>query len=370
MKQKYEIICEESRKKSELNASCQYDYYKLCEEHEGLLSCQSLEEKESVHFRYDITGKKEFVNLREEKKQNRILALLNLIEHQELSVDYKFSIADSNLFYDRNFRTYIKSRDIYEKGEACDAVLFLMEFKALVGALLQKKYSFEDYYDGGLELLTKNKFLKPIYKMESVEQIYDYLEKEYETILEDEKNNKVQISRKWYQSNKYIVTALTILTVFGVGFAAYYLADIKPTHVALLTAEECYMDSDYIGVINALKEIEVSKLNKYQKMILATAYVRSENLTQEQKETILEKITVDGEEKVKDYWIYLGRLNTDEAVNIAMQRSDDEMLLYAYLKQQALLQKNTMISGEEKKEQLAVLEEKIEKLAEKYEEDE
>lgn len=50
-----------------------------------------------------------------------------------------------------------------------------------------------------------------------------------------------------------------------------------------------------------------------------------------------------------------------------MQKSDDELLLYAYMTEKAILEKNTEISGEEKAARLSELEKKIEELSKQYE---
>lgn len=47
----------------------------------------------------------------------------------------------------------------------------------------------------------------------------------------------------------------------------------------------------------------------------------------EQKDNILEQITLDGDEKMKEYWIYIGRLEVQKAQDIAMVKSNDELLL-------------------------------------------
>ncbi len=59
-----------------------------------------------------------------------------------------------------------------------------------------------------------------------------------------------------------------------------------------------------------------------------------------------------------------------EAENIAMQRSDDELLLYAYMLDKDLTQTDTVMTGEEKAAKLADLEEKIANLAKQYEAEE
>ena len=106
--------------------------------------------------------------------------------------------------------------------------------------------------------------------------------------------------------------------------------------------------------------------------MLAVAYIKCEDLTAEQKNNILDRLVPDGDERVMEYWICLGRENVEEAENIAMQCSDNEMLLYAYLKEKQLLELNTEMSGEEKGAALENLQNKIDSLAEQYttEEDE
>lgn len=359
--EEYEII-----KKSELNAAGKYDFLKITEKQQGFLECEIEEEKEEIIFHYNIFEKIPFSRIRDEKKQFIMAALLSVLELRDLYREYLFSVDEENLYFDRNYRIYVKQRDIYERGLSCDEEKYLKEFKALIGFAMQKKYGFSDYFEGGMQLLTKNRFLKPIYDMASIEEIAKYLKENYEKTAEEVKTKKVEVNKSWYQTNRWLLTALLIMLAAGAAWEIYTAVEVQPRYRAMLQANNCYMDSNYVGVINSLKKIDLKYLDKYQKTILATAYIKSENLTPDQKEVILEKITVNGEEKLKDYWIYLGRLNTSEAINIAMQRSDDELLLYAYMTELAMLEKNTEISGEEKKTQLADLEDKIEELAEKY----
>lgn len=49
-----------------------------------------------------------------------------------------------------------------------------------------------------------------------------------------------------------------------------------------------------------------------------------------QKKNTISALSLETNEKVLDYWIALGRLQTEEAENIAQQVSDNDLLLYAY----------------------------------------
>lgn len=77
-------------------------------------------------------------------------------------------------------------------------------------------------------------------------------------------------------------------------------------------------------------------------------------------------MTLHGDESMMNYWIHLGRLDVVEAQNIAMQQSNDELLLYAYLKEKYLVETDMLISGEEKMQRLGSLDSKIDTLSEKY----
>ena len=360
-------LCE-TLKKSNMCANSADDFEKIKKSQLQFLNCQLVEDKETVNFYYDIQNKIPYLELREEKKINRLRSLLEIAEFLILFKEYRFSLGPENLFYDRNYRGFIKSRDLYEKGLAGDEENFLEQYKALIGYVMQKKYSFEDYYLGGKDLYRKNAFLKKLVERNSLKEIKDLLIAEYEQAKDITLHKRVEVNKSWYRLNKWCLVAAILLIASAGIYITYAMLVLIPRKNALLNASNSFLDGKYIKVIEDLKNVDMKYLDKYQKYILAVSYVRSESLTPEQKENVLETIHIDGEEKIKDYWIYLGRLNTAEAENLAMQRSDDELLLYAYITEKAILEKNMKISGEEKIERLADLEKKIEELAKQYEE--
>ena len=63
-----------------------------------------------------------------------------------------------------------------------------------------------------------------------------------------------------------------------------------------------------------------------------------------------------------DYWILLGRLHFSEAVDIAQRLGDDELLLFAYLKQEVYVRSDISIPGEERMALLSYLERNIDRL--------
>ena len=158
-----------------------------------------------------------------------------------------------------------------------------------------------------------------------------------------------------------------LLLAAGAAAILYYSFIERPKTKAMLQAEIDFLKGDYIQVIDDLAGLSMQDLFYDQKYILSVAYVNTESLTGEQKINILEKIPINGDEKLMEYWIYIGRLIPLEAENIAMQKSDDELLLYAYMLEKDLTETDTEMTGEEKAAKLTELEGKISKLAEKYE---
>lgn len=358
-------IINKTIKKSAINAEGLYDYKKLEYENEKLLPCVITEDKETLEAAYDITDCAPFTQVRKCNRPDKLRILLDVAGLLKLRKEYSFSVVPENLYFDKNYRVFVMDRDIYGRGEAAGED-FLETYKALVGYALQNRYSYENYIEGGMDLLKKHKFLKEIYGMETLTEITAYLAAEYEAIVTDIQENKMMVSKTAYGSRLVYIVISMILLLAGAGYIGYYSFWERPILTAKLQAEIDFLKGDYIQVIDDLTTVNMEQLAYDQKYILSTSYVRTENLTVEQKENILEKLPVNGDEKMMEYWIYIGRMNPLEAENIAMQKSDDELLLYAYMLEKNLTEADTELTGEEKASKLADLTGKIEKLAEKY----
>ena len=65
-------------RKSRLTAADEYDYRKLCRQYPGLLDCTLEETREELTFTYDIHEVKEWQNLRSERREMKLAALLDV----------------------------------------------------------------------------------------------------------------------------------------------------------------------------------------------------------------------------------------------------------------------------------------------------
>lgn len=356
-------------KKSELRAETVYDYKKITYENDRLLKCSIEEQAESLKIVYDIQNYKHFTEIRKLPKQERLRLLIDAGRLLNLRREYSFAMSPDNLYYDENARVYIKCRDVYGRGEIREDS-FIKEYKALIGYSMQKKYDYGDYLEGGDDLFSKNGYLKKIALLETVEALTDSLEDEYQRITGEIRTKKLMVNRKGYLVSRVYIVFSIILIIAGLAEIIPERFINRPVLEAKLQAETDFIKGDYIRVISDLSELRMEQLAYEQKYILSVAYVSMENLTARQKQNILDKLPVNGDEKLMEYWIYIGRLEPVEAQNIAMQRSDDELLLYAYMLEKNLTETDVYMQGEEKAAKLDELERKISEIAKKYETEE
>ena len=344
-------------RKSNMAAQCQYDYGKLVFPREEFLDCTIQEEKEEILFTYDRKDYKNFSKLKNERRDVILVNLIDCARLVEISRNYKVSLNP-----DIHNKVFLMERDVYGRGEEFRMENFLAQYKALIGFALQKRYTYEDYFEGGLDLLKKDKFLEQITELDNVEDIVACLYEEYKSVVERNENTKILVDKKKYRQKRILLgltSGLLAIALVCIGFRTFY---VKPYEDAVVEANRDYIQINYSGVIDALKAVKLNRLTVQDKYILAYSYVECESLTGEQKENIINALSLDTNEKVLDYWIYLGRLDTAMAEDLAQQISDNDLLLYAYLKEKNMVEEDTTISGSTKESRLEVLQRQIDKL--------
>jgi type VII secretion protein EssB len=361
-----ELKVTEIMKKSAFVAKNQYEYKKLTFPEKNLLNVTLEEEKEDLIFTYEMADKKPLLNIRNEDVLTVLAVLMNIEKLKETLEKYCFSMSPDNLYYDINRQVYVKVRDIYSDGRGFEEQEFIDNYKALAGYALQKKYSYEDYKKGGKKLLSKNQLQNKIREAENVQVIREVLNEEYIRVEKERKDNQLLLNKGTYQSMRVAITILGILCTIAIIYTGYRLIKVDPYTNAVINATNDYIEQDYVSCIDAMRDVKVTSMEVHQKYILANAYIRSENLAQEQKNNILEHISLSETPVRLEYWIYLGRGDTDKAIDIAMQQSDDELLLYSYMKKKAAIESDATLSGEEKTQQLKDISSVMEPLMEQY----
>ena len=134
-------IMKETIRKSQLAASNEFEYKKLIRHQEGFLNCSMEEEKENLVMTYELRNLSPWIHIRREKKELIFSALIDAGKLEQRAKLYRFTLAPDNLYYDIQGRTYVKTRDVYAKGEEYSQEAFLQEYKSLIGCTLIKNIS-------------------------------------------------------------------------------------------------------------------------------------------------------------------------------------------------------------------------------------
>lgn len=165
--------------------------------------------------------------------------------------------------------------------------------------------------------------------------------------------------------------ALAMISVLLCGACVYILFNyFRETRIdkAMIASHEAYLNKDYPKCINAMSNIKMKDIDEDTKKVLAISTVKTDNLTQEQKDNITLDISSSDTAVLYDYWVYISRNSFEEAETTAKQLSDDELLLYAYMKEAVYLKNNTTMEGESKAARLSTVENEIERLSKVYKE--
>ncbi len=359
-------IIRETIRKSRLNASEEFAFRKLARHQEGFLDCSLEEEKESLSVAYEVGNRLPWSDIRREKRELLFAALIDAGKLEEKAKIYRFTLAPENLYYDIQGRVYVKERDVYGADETFREEDFLREYRSLIGSTLSKKYRFEDYDQGGQDLLAEDKFLGGLLECTDAEQITDRLYGEYARYREIRRERFAEVSKAKNRALKIALAATGALTLAGAVFAVWLFAWERPYKEAVIAANEAYLQSDYSGTVEAMRDVEVERMDACQKYILSYACVRCESFSADNMQNILNMITLNGDEKAMEYWIHINRLNTEKAADIAMQVSNDQLLFYAYLKERAVVENDSALTGQEKNERLSALENKLKPLEEEF----
>ena len=359
-------VITETIRKSQLTAANEFEFKKLSRQQEGFLNCSMVEEKESLIVTYEIQNVLSWLDIRREKREMMFSALIDVGKLEQAAKTYHFTLAPDNLYYDIQGRAYVKTRDVYGADGEYSQEDFLREYKSLIGCTLIKKYKFEDYDKGGQDLLAEDKFLSGILGCTDVEQILDKLYEEFFHYRKIHKERFIEVSKAKNRGSKIALGITGVLAVASVVLLGWQLIWEKPYREAVIVANERYLQSDYNGTVEAMKAVEVERMNVYQKYILAYSCVRCESFSDNNMRNILNTISLNGDEKVMEYWIYINRLDTEKAADIAMQESSNQLLFYAYIKEKAVIESNSELTGQEKNALLSEIESKLKPLEEEF----
>lgn len=240
-------------------------------------------------------------------------------------------VCPENLLIDEGLTPYFlhygvkESIPPYEK----DAVRIWKETKALIAAVIDHQYTFEQYihFSNSIEL---SPVAQKIIAAKDEDELLDIIQHRLKEIEVQEKSYKKVSLKRWSWMRNVLLGVCVILVPLCV-YIFYSAFIIQPRQEAFISVQEPYIQKNYSEIIHHLSNIKVEDMPKVIQFELATAYVVNETLTETQKANVLKTISLQSDSRYLKYWIYIGRGQAEEALKMSRQLEDIDLIVFALL---------------------------------------
>ena len=240
---------------------------------------------------------------------------------------------------------------------------FLMTYKALIVSILRPKLNFELLVNGIAAI--SDSLVQDIVACESYDDVIKYIHEAYHKAYQEEKKKKIAVSKLTWRILSIGIGIFSVATITLGVLAAYYHFWSNPIQKATINAQSHFINKQYDSVADDLQGVAVNRLSKEAKFVLASAYVRLDNLSEEQKSSVLNTITPSSEDNLLDYWIYLGKGDYKKSLDLAQNIGDDQLTLHAYTNLYEQTREDKNMNGAEKQKKLGEYRKEIEELSKK-----
>jgi type VII secretion protein EssB len=239
----------------------------------------------------------------------------------------------------------------YEKNSD----LLFKEVKATVAAIVDKQFSFEQYVHY-FETLKLTDFTKRVYHAKSLDELMHIIEEQIQQVNE-EKSLLMTVNRKTWKLNRYVLYGLILCFIPALVYSIYSLFFLQPKQTSFIHAQEKFLNNEYSEVVTALQPYDIKEMPNVTQYELSLSYIINESLAEEQKENILNTVTLQSDPLYYEYWILIGRGNAEEALDIARYLEDRSIILYGLIKYKEQVKIDDNLESEERQQLLAEIEE-------------
>lgn len=240
------------------------------------------------------------------------------------------------------------------------------ETKAIIAAAVQPKYKFDQYiqFSKSIELSpVAVKIMEAKDEQELLTTIQDQLQ-----LLEKEEKKYTKIAKtKWNWVRYSLIGLLLVLLPLGI-YTGYAALVIQPQQEAYVAVQAPYIQGNYSEIIDQLAQYDVEKMPNVIQYELSLAYIVNETLTEEQKENVLKTITLQTDQDYFKYWIYIGRGQAEEALTVARQLEDLDLIMLALLHYEESIKADRELDGEEREQLLDKVQTEINEVTKQLEE--
>lgn len=261
-------------------------------------------------------------------------------------------VSPDNIVLDESLSPYFLHYGIKESippYERDDERVF-HEVRAMVAFVLDGQYSFEKYLKFH-ETIKLSKLAKSILSSKDYEELLSVIEQEIRR-LEEFQANTMTIPRNKWRVQKFTLLGIILLFIPVLVYSIYTMFFTIPKQEAYVLSNEYFMRKKYSDVISTLEKYDPKDMPYIVQYQLVSSYIIYEPLTEEQRENVLKTITLQTDPQYFLYWIYIGRGENKEALEIARMMEDRELIIYGLLKREEEIKADQSMSSEERQKEL------------------
>lgn len=238
-----------------------------------------------------------------------------------------------------------------------DDDLFLRGYKALALSILHPRLPFEKLVDGASAL--RDALSERIVACETVDDVVALIDAEADSEARESARRTMNLPRRWYLLTTTLGAAAFVaaLVLGWFTWSSYTVA--MPKQEAIIAAQSSFVVGDYGQTLTALREYPAAALPKSARYVLAVSSITLADLTNAQKDAVLNNISTKTDDNTLDYWISLERGDLARALNLAQNVGDDQLTLLAYIDLHQAAKLDTAMDGAQKQKLLAEYEKKI-----------
>lgn len=340
-----------------LNLSNEYDVILLTQKNEYFVDLDIHLSANSAEFKYNVEGLKPFDAINKFDYQMKYRLLYSVGNLRELNKKFKFPLTPNNLYFDDNFIPKVKFRDIYSNLDIYNDELFLYQYKCLIASVIYPNYSFDDYFNGGLDILLDPKE-SIISTLTTVEEIKESISLKLRAVDQEVNDNYISINKNIvtkYKVLKYTFIVFVFLFMIAISIGGY---SIHKTHqqnnLAIL-----YINEDYSSVVETTRELNQQSLTDWEKKIICISYIKTSALEENQKKGYIDNLN---ETKNVEFWINLVFNNFDEAISIASNIENSKLEKFALQQYKDYLLNDSSLSEKDKAQKIKEIENKLKQL--------
>lgn len=351
---------------SQYNLSAIENYEKmLSETHNALAGTITTATDEMLVVSYELSEVAKSVT--ETLKKATMLKRLELARkfhgiYQTINESSRFFIHPDNLFLISG-ELYIAHRGLTDEVEpkASDSDQFLRQYKALVISTLNPRYKFEELATGAVVI--KEKAYAELFSATTLDDIDQFLSKQYFSLNQVFELTETSVKKSKYNTFKALTVTLILISL-GLGFGLIMLLEnTVPRQNRIIDAHAAFLVNNFGETVSILSNDEPRTLPTSVQYMLATSHVNLSTLTLAQRQAVLNNLSPMSNQNELVYWIYIGRGNIDEALNLAYIVGDNQLKLHAYAYRFDYINAHPTMPGVERQEALTRYRNRLDELA-------